>query len=220
MSALRVTQGGRDLAPGVVITQMRRRHLRAVLRIEERTSSTPWSLGLLLAESRRPERIYLVVREGSTVVGFAGLLFALDEGHVTTIAVDPDRQGARHGTRLLLVLLRQAIARGATAVTLEVRASNRAAQALYRRFGFAPAGTRRGYYRDPVEDALVLWVHEVDTEEYRDRLDRIEADLDAPVVVERLARPVPAVTELIVPGPVVTGPAVPVSDVAEQEAGS
>jgi ribosomal-protein-alanine N-acetyltransferase len=188
VSALRVSQGARDLAPEIVITQMRRRHLRAVLRIEERTSSTPWSLGLLLAEARRPERIYLVARDGGTVVGFAGLLFALTEGHVTTIAVDPDRQGARVGTRLLLVLLREAIARGATAVTLEVRASNRAAQALYRRFGFVPAGTRKGYYRNPSEDALVLWAHEVDTDGYRDRLDRIETDLGSPVRVERLAR--------------------------------
>jgi [ribosomal protein S18]-alanine N-acetyltransferase len=187
MSALRVSQNARDLAPAVVITQMRRRHLRAVLRIEERTSSTPWSLGLLLAEARRPERIYLVAREGSTVVGFAGLLFALTEGHVTTIAVDPDRQGSRHGTRLLLVLLREAISRGATAVTLEVRASNVPAQALYRRFGFAPAGTRKGYYRNPDEDALVLWAHEVDTDAYRARLDRIEAELGEPVRVERLA---------------------------------
>jgi ribosomal-protein-alanine N-acetyltransferase len=167
---------------------MRRRHLRSVLRIEERTSSTPWSLGLFLAEARRAERIYLVAREGSSVVGFAGLLFALTEGHITTIAVDPDRQGVRIGTRLLLVLVREAISRGATAITLEVRASNDAAQALYRRFGFAPAGSRKGYYRDPVEDALVLWVHDVDTSDYSDRLNSIEADLGGAVVIERMAR--------------------------------
>ena len=91
MSALRVAVGSRDASPTIVVTQMRRRHLRAVLRIEERTSATPWSLGLFLAEARRPERIYLVARSGSTVVGYAGLLFSMTEGHVTTIAVDPDR---------------------------------------------------------------------------------------------------------------------------------
>lgn len=188
MSALRVSSLGRESAPTLVVTQMRRRHLRSVLRIEERTSSTPWSLGLFLAEARRAERIYLVAREGSSVVGFAGLLFALTEGHITTIAVDPDRQGVRIGTRLLLVLVREAISRGATAITLEVRASNDAAQALYRRFGFAPAGSRKGYYRDPVEDALVLWVHDVDTSDYSDRLNSIEADLGGAVVIERMAR--------------------------------
>jgi ribosomal-protein-alanine N-acetyltransferase len=188
MSALRVSGLGREIAPVVTVAQMRRRHLRAVLRIEERTSSTPWSLGLFLAEARRGERIYLVARDGSSVVGFAGLLFALTEGHITTIAVDPDRQGVRIGTRLLLVLVREAISRGATAITLEVRASNDAAQALYRRFGFAPAGSRKGYYRDPVEDALVLWVHDVDTSDYSDRLNSIEADLGGAVVIERMAR--------------------------------
>ena len=192
MSALRISTADRSAAPTVVVTQMRRRHLRAVLRIEERTSSTPWSLGLFLAEARRTERVYLVAREGSRIVGYAGLLFSLTDGHITTIAVDPDRQGAQIGTRLLLVLLREAISRGATAVTLEVRASNVAAQALYRRFGFVPVGTRKGYYRNPDEDALVLWAHEVDTNDYRERLGEIEAGLDAPVVVERLAATVSA----------------------------
>ncbi len=174
------------LAPpsSISISPMRRRHLRAVLRIEERTSSTPWSLGLFLAEVKRPERIYLVARQGSTVVGFAGLLFALNEGHVTTIAVEPGVQGGRIGTRLLLELIRGAVARGATAITLEVRASNVAAQALYRRFGFVPAGARKDYYRDPTEDALVLWAHDVDSAEYAARLVEIEASLPGATTIE------------------------------------
>ncbi|MSZ88203.1 MAG: ribosomal-protein-alanine N-acetyltransferase, partial [Actinobacteria bacterium] len=78
-------------AVSVVVMPMRRRHLRAVLRIEEKTSSTPWSLGLFLAEARRDERVYLVARSGNEILGYAGLLFALTDGHITTIAVDPDR---------------------------------------------------------------------------------------------------------------------------------
>ena len=187
MSALRIAAGSRSATAEIIVTPMRRRHLRSVLRIEERTSSTPWSHGLFLAEARRPERIYLVARAGSTVIGFAGLLFSLTDGHITTIAVDPDRQGDAVGTRLMLVLTREAIARGATAITLEVRASNEAANALYRRFGFQPVGTRKGYYRNPDEDALVLWAHDVDAEQYALRLDRIEGTLDTPLVVERLA---------------------------------
>lgn len=185
-----VTEPDRDTATdggSIVITPMRRRHLRAVLGIEDRTSSTPWSLGLFLAEARREERVYLVARSGHRVVGFAGMLFALTDGHVTTIAVDPDRQGGRIGTRLLLVLVRRAIERGAEAVTLEVRASNEPAKALYRRFGFVPAGVRKGYYRDPVEDALVLWAHDVHLPAYAERLAFIEAELPTPLVAEGLA---------------------------------
>ena len=168
----------------ITVTPMRRRHLRSVLRIEERTSSTPWSLGLFLAECGRDERLYVVARDGSSVVGYAGMLFVLDEGHITTIAVDPDRHNDRIGTRLLLALLRGAIDRGATGVTLEVRASNEAALALYRRFGFAPAGARRDYYSHPTEDALVLWLHEIDAPDHAERLDAIEASLPSPLVVE------------------------------------
>jgi ribosomal-protein-alanine N-acetyltransferase len=170
----------------VVLTTMRRRHLREVLRIEEKTSTTPWSLGLFLAEVRRDERDYLVALSdgltesrgsASRVVGFAGLLYVFGEGHITTVAVDPEQQGGRIGTRLMLVLVRRAIEHGADSITLEVRASNTAALALYRRFGFAPSGVRKDYYKDPTEDALVLWAHEIDSPEYADRLARIEVSL-------------------------------------------
>lgn len=199
---MRAADAVRPVTRPIVITPMRRRHLRAVLRIEERTSSTPWSLGLFLAEARRPERIYLVARSGSSmmsssVVGYVGLLFSLTDGHVTTVAVDPDLHDQRIGTRLLLVAFREAIARGAEAITLEVRASNEPALALYRRFGFAPAGTRKGYYRNPDEDALVLWAHDVNSAAYADRLASIEAALPSPLVVEGL-------TPTIDPSP--TGP--------------
>ena len=170
----------------VVVTTMRRRHLREVLRIEEKTSTTPWSLGLFLAEVRRDERDYLVALSdgltesrgsASRVVGFAGLLYVFGEGHITTVAVDPEQQGGRIGTRLMLVLVRRAIEHGADSITLEVRASNTAALALYRRFGFAPSGVRKDYYKDPPEDALVLWAHEIDSPEYAERLARIEVSL-------------------------------------------
>jgi ribosomal-protein-alanine N-acetyltransferase len=175
--------GDAQLEP-VVITTMRRRHLRNVLRIEEKTSTTPWSLGLFLAEVRREEREYLVALSGSRVVGFAGLLYVVGEGHITTVAVDPDKQGGRIGTRLMLVLARRAIVHGADSVTLEVRASNAPALALYRRFGFAPSGVRKDYYKDPTEDALVLWAHDVDTPAYADRLSVIESQLPTPLVLE------------------------------------
>lgn len=174
----------------VVIERMRRRHLRGVLRIEERTSSTPWSLGLFLAEVRRPERCYLVALDvDGRVLGYAGMLFVLGEGHITTVAVDPDVQGSRIGTRLLLVLLRRSLEFGTEGVTLEVRAGNEPALALYRRFGFAPAGVRKDYYSDPVEDALVLWAHDVHTPDYAARLNAIEASLEPPLRTDHVDDP-------------------------------
>lgn len=168
---------------------MRRRHLRSVLRIEAQVYPRPWSLGLFLSElSLRSSRVYVVARGGSTTLGYAGLMFAAAEGHVTNIAVDPAQQGRQIGTRLLLVLAREAVARGSTALTLEVRVSNARAQALYRRFGFSPAGVRRNYYTDTNEDAIVMWAHDIDQPAFAARLAAIEATVRGATIVEGLER--------------------------------
>nr|WP_249420597.1 ribosomal protein S18-alanine N-acetyltransferase [Rhabdothermincola salaria] len=160
------------------------------MRIDAATSSTPWSLGLFVAElGRGDERVYLVARAAGRVVGYAGALLVAGEAHITTIAVDPDHQGGAVGRRLLAVLIRRVLELGTVAVTLEVRTSNEAAKALYRRFGFVPAGVRKGYYSKPTEDALVLWAHDVDTPEYAARLAAIEAALPTPLVTVGLPGP-------------------------------
>jgi len=157
------------------VVPMRRRHLRSVLRIDAAESGERWSLGLFLAELRRGDdsRCYLVARRDGAVVGFAGMLYAGDDGHVTTVATDPRHRRSGVATALLAGLAGDARRRGAHAMTLEVRASNDAALGLYRRFGFAPAGVRKGYYADNGEDALVLWAEGVDTPAYGDRLARL-----------------------------------------------
>ena len=169
----------------VRITAMRRRHLRSVLRIENEVYPRPWSLGLFMSElAVRNGRIYLVARVGASVVGYAGMLFSLDDGHVTTIAVDPLWHRGKIGTRLLLHLLRRGVADGAKNFTLEVRMSNEGAQALYRHFGFAPAGVRKGYYVETNEDAIVMWVHDVDQPDDLTRLDEIERSIPGTTIVD------------------------------------
>ncbi|MGH9290767.1 MAG: ribosomal protein S18-alanine N-acetyltransferase [Acidimicrobiales bacterium] len=169
----------------VRIAPMRRRHLRAVLRIEQQVYPRPWTFGLFLGEiSQRTSRVYLVARVGSEVVGYAGMFRAVDDGHITTIAVDPAWQ--RHGiaSRMLLALARAAVERGCANLTLEVRMSNSGAQALYQRFGFVPAGVRKGYYPETGEDALVMWANDVDTETYAARLREIESGVPGRTVVD------------------------------------
>jgi ribosomal-protein-alanine N-acetyltransferase len=169
----------------VEVVTMRRRHLRGVLKIEAQVYPRPWSLGLFLSElALRTTRIYAVAKVGPTVVGYAGLMLAAGDGHVTTVAVDPawHRQGI--GTRLLLAISRAGIARGCTGLTLEVRVSNDAAQAMYRRFGYAPAGIRKNYYSESNEDALVMWAHDADLPAYAERLDAIDDGLLGSTTVE------------------------------------
>jgi ribosomal-protein-alanine N-acetyltransferase len=169
----------------VHIVPMRRRHLRSVLRIEAETHPRPWSLSLFMSEmALRTSRAYYVARVEGFVVGYAGLMLSADEGHITTIAVDPIWHRRKIGTRLMLVAAREAIRRGAHALTLEVRVSNRAAQELYRAFGFRPAGIRKNYYAETNEDALVMWAEDVDAPEYGRRLDALEAGVPGETVLE------------------------------------
>jgi [ribosomal protein S18]-alanine N-acetyltransferase len=186
VNALRASE--LDPHPMVVhVAPMRRRHLRGVLRIEAQNNRKGWSLGLFMSELSQTEaRIYLVATVDGMVVGYAGALFAGSDAHVTTVSVDPAWQGRGIGTRLMLVLARRAVGREAEALTLEVRASNRAAMGLYRRFGFAPAGVRKKYYTDTGEDAVVMWATDADQPDYAARLDAIEAALPRATIVDEV----------------------------------
>jgi ribosomal-protein-alanine N-acetyltransferase len=174
----------------VHLVPMRRRHLRSVLRIEAQVYPRPWSLSLFLSElSLRTSRYYVVARVDGVVVGYAGLMYTGDDGHVTTIAVDPAWQRAKIGTRLLLELARAALEQGSRNLTLEVRVGNHPAQALYEQFGFAPAGIRKNYYVETNEDALVMWAEHIDDAAFAQRLAAIDATLPGTTVVGELGRP-------------------------------
>ncbi|MGH9116138.1 MAG: ribosomal protein S18-alanine N-acetyltransferase [Acidimicrobiales bacterium] len=160
----------------VHLVPLRRRHLRAVLRIESQVYPRPWTLTLFLSElGLRGSRHYVAARVGGAVVGYAGIMYSGDEAHVTNIAVDPTWQRHKIGTRLMLNLARAAAAYDARDLTLEVRVSNAGAQAMYRRFGFETEGVRKNYYAESGEDALVMWARGIDKAEYTSRLAEIEA---------------------------------------------
>jgi ribosomal-protein-alanine N-acetyltransferase len=178
MTALARRPEGRQI-PDVELTRMRRRHLRKVLAIEARVYPRPWSASLFLAElSQRGTRTYLVARHAGDVVGYGGMMFMGREAHITNIAVDPDLHGLKVGTRLLLTLCTEAVAKGADTISLEVRVSNKVAQSMYEKFGFSVAGVRKGYYVETHEDALVMVVRDADSTAFRLRLGGIRAELD------------------------------------------
>ena len=190
MAARLVDEPDPEPAP-VQIVPMRRRHLRSVLRIESQVYPRPWTLSLFLSElNLTASRAYYVARVDGAVAGYGGLMFVGEDAHVTTIAVDPARQRSKVGQRLMATLVREALRRDAENLTLEVRAGNEPAQALYRKFGMAPVGVRKGYYAESGEDALVMWVHGIDGPEYGARLDRIETEIPGSTVVDWL-RPGP-----------------------------
>lgn len=113
-----------------------------------RRSLLPLQLG-----KRQPEPAF----SQGPLVGFAGMWMAFDEAHVTTIGIDPAYRGHGLGELLFLCMVDEALARRALWLTLEVRVSNVQAQALYRKYGFTVHGTRKRYYSDNGEDALIMW---------------------------------------------------------------
>lgn len=174
----RADQPGPEVIGAVRIVPMRRRQLRSVVRIEEECYPRPWSATLFLSElAQRSSRRYSLATLGPLVIGYSGLMLVGNEGHVTTLTVDPAWHRRGVGTLLLLDLARAAVGLGVKDLTLEVRVSNTPAQALYRRFGFAPAGVRRNYYAETGEDAIVMWAHDVDAESYARRLAGIAAGI-------------------------------------------
>jgi ribosomal-protein-alanine N-acetyltransferase len=173
----------RAVSRQVVIEPMRVRHVGQIMAIERDAYPRPWSAKVFhdeLREARDGRRHYLVARRGRTVLGYGGIMFVPGsdgshrdaEAHITNIAVSPDARRAGVATRLLCALAGVAIARGCTAWTLEVRATSHGAQQLYRRFGFAPAGVRKRYYENDI-DAIVMWCHDIQSEEYARRLEEL-----------------------------------------------
>lgn len=117
-----------------------------------------------------------------TLAGYAGLWLMVDEAHVTTIGVRPRFRGRGYGELLLVEIVEAALDIGARWLTLEVRVSNETAQNLYRKYGFHDAGTRRRYYSDNNEDALIMWTDELQgapfQERYRDLKEGLLARLE------------------------------------------
>ena len=145
------------LTARVLVEPMTVDDVAAVHGIERLSFATPWP-SYAFEQELRGNRLarYVVARAGDAVVGFAGIWLMVDDAHVTTFAVHPDWRRQGIGRQLLVNLVELSVAIGARRMTLEVRASNDAAQELYRSFGFVVAGRRPRYYTDDGEDALVM----------------------------------------------------------------
>ena len=135
---------------------MDRSHIEQIAALERECFSTPWSKAMLTEVLFDSQASFIVAEsEDGGVLGYAGLQVVLDEGYIDNIAVEPNAR--RHGVadELLDVFCRFGEANLAF-LTLEVRASNVPAIALYRKHGFEEAGRRKNYYTKPTEDAVIM----------------------------------------------------------------
>lgn len=141
----------------VRIVPMNADHLDELVELERICFSTPWSRNMLAEELDNLLSAFLVaLDEGGRVVGYAGVQIILDEGYITNVAVRPECRRQGIAAKLLQVFLDFAKANRLAFLTLEVRASNYDAIALYGSRGFRSVGRRKNYYEHPKEDAIIM----------------------------------------------------------------
>lgn len=154
----------------IKIRPMSDRDVEAAARLERACFSSPWSEQSLREELRNPLAALFVAQMGEELAGYAGMLSVAGEGYVGNVAVFPEfrRQGV--ASALMKSLISNAGAGSLDFLSLEVRASNSAAIALYRRFGFEIAGHRRDFYIMPREDALIMtkYLHRAEPKQKQD----------------------------------------------------
>ena len=140
------------------IRPMSENDLEASAELEAMCFSTPWSLQAFKDSLDKPD-IYLfrVAYLGDELVAQAGLIMSFDEADVVNVAVKPEYRKRGIASGLLYELMRAGSERGVKDYTLEVRAGNHGAIALYENLGFKSEGIRKDFYREPVEDALIMW---------------------------------------------------------------
>lgn len=140
----------------MTITEMRPEHVAQVAALEKQCFSDPWSEKSVASELENGLSHWLVALEGSTVAGYVGSQTVMGETDMMNIAVHPDFRRQGIGEALVNALVSDLKQRGSRCLTLEVRASNSAAQSLYEKLGFSLVGKRPRYYFNPREDACIL----------------------------------------------------------------
>ena len=141
----------------VRIVDTRPEHLDDILLMEQQCFSVPWTHEQLMAQLSDFMHIFLAAEdENGRAVGYAGLMYVLDEGYISNVAVSPDRRREGIADMLLTELYERAKAKKLSFLTLEVRESNIPAQSLYKKNGYTEVGRRKAYYSRPKEDAVLM----------------------------------------------------------------
>src|SRR6202171_6394868 len=163
-----------QLRQRTVIEEMTLDDIPAVQAIEQDIFLSPWTRNAYRRELQQNQlATYIVLREDEDIIGYAGLWKMHDEAHVTTVGVRRGDQGKGYGMALMLALIQRAYEMESRWMTLEVRASNFGAMALYEKLGFKVIGRRRGYYTDDGEDAVVMWSDSLLSPAFRQRYETL-----------------------------------------------
>lgn len=140
----------------MIITQMQKEHLSAVMKIERDSFTHPWSEHSFVSELENPKSYAFVAIDNDEVIGFAVLSVVLDEGSLLDIAVDKSYRRKGVAKKLFEAVQKVAEDNKLSFITLEVRVSGTPAISLYKAMGFEQVAIRKNYYSNPIEDAVLM----------------------------------------------------------------
>ncbi len=159
------------------VVKMNYEDISDVLKLEKTCFGDGWTSTPFDKELKRNDCSYFVAKIENNIIGYSGSWTILEELHITIMAVHPDYRKNKIGQKLLINLIKEGLNSGAKWVTLEVKATNVAAQRMYEKFGFSVKGRRKQYYQQDREDALIMWTEEIDSSEYLNLLIKIEGEM-------------------------------------------
>ena len=141
----------------IKIEEMTTKDIDEVFEVEKNCFEDYWSKESFRKELSNEVARYIVAKLNGKIVGYVGIWLILDEGHINNVAVHSDYRGKKIGDKLIKGIVDLCKDNNIASMTLEVRASNKIAQNLYRKYGFKMGGIRKEYYRDNKEDAIIMW---------------------------------------------------------------
>lgn len=157
----------------ITISRMTTDDIEDVIKIEEEAyGEHHWAKSSFYDEmSNNLAKYYVAKTPDGELVGYAGTWHIIDEGHITTIAVKKSHLRQHIGEAIMVKILEDCYKEGIKYLTLEVRVSNTPAIALYTKYGFNSLGTRKGYYQDNNEDALIMWTENIFYDKFKNRFN-------------------------------------------------
>lgn len=132
------------------------RHIEQLEQIEQACFSMPWTKEQLKGQLPDSCHVFIAAESGEAVLGYVGMMYIIDEGYISNVAVAPEYRRQGIADALIDELMGRAAALNLAFVTLEARQSNSPAIALYKKHGFVPVGVRKNYYELPKEDAVLM----------------------------------------------------------------
>ena len=132
------------------------KHVEQLEQLEKVCFSMPWTRDFLISQLPDDRHIFIAAADGENILGYVGMMYVIDEGYISNVAVAPEYRRQGIADALILELIDRCKALDLSFATLEVRAGNAPAISLYEKHGFSPVGRRKNYYDFPKEDAILM----------------------------------------------------------------